>query len=81
MVRGKVVKVNNQIMDRNWIHLQDGSGSADKGTNDLTVTTAGTAAPVAVGDIVTASGVVATAKDFGAGYVYDVILEQSSIRP
>jgi len=80
VVRGKVVKVNNQIMDRNWIHLQDGSGSADKGTNDLTVTTAATAAAVALGDIVTASGVLATAKDFGAGYVYDVILEQAFIR-
>ena len=27
-VRGTVVKVSSNIMDRNWIHLRDGSGSA-----------------------------------------------------
>ncbi|MEQ1729109.1 MAG: nucleotide-binding protein [Vicinamibacterales bacterium] len=28
-VRGTVMKFNGGIMDRNWLHLQDGSGSAD----------------------------------------------------
>jgi hypothetical protein len=36
-VRGKVVKINRQIMERNWIHLQDGTG--EEPNNDLTVTT------------------------------------------
>ena len=77
VVRGKVVKVNDGIMDRNWLHLQDGSGSAADRTNDLTVTTA---AAVKVGDIVTVSGVLAIGKDFGAGYVYDAILEKAIVK-
>lgn len=77
-VRGKVVKFNGGIMDRNWLHLQDGSGSAADGTNDLTVTTA---AEVKVGDVVTVSGVLATGRDFGAGYAYAVILERATVQP
>jgi len=75
-VRGKVVKFNGGILGRNWLHLQDGSGSVDQGTHDLTVTSDQTAA---VGDTVTATGIVAVDKDFGAGYTYAVILEQASI--
>lgn len=76
-VRGKVVKVNTGILDRNWIHLQDGSGSAADGTNDLTVTTD---ADVKVGDIVTVTGVLAVGRDFGAGYAYDAILENAKLK-
>lgn len=36
-LRGKVVKVNRQIMERNWLHVQDGTGTETE--NDLTVTT------------------------------------------
>ena len=76
-VRGTVVKFNGGIMDRNWLHLQDGSGSADAKTNDLTVTTD---ADVKVGDVVTFTGIVGTNKDFGAGYAYDVILEKATLK-
>ena len=76
MVSGKVVKVNNDIMGSNWIHLQDGSGSATDGTNDLTVTTS---ALVKAGDIVTISGKLATGKDLGSGYAYDVIVENAIV--
>ena len=75
-VRGKVVKVNNGILGRNWIHLQDGSGSASDGTHDLTVTTDAT---VKLGDVVTASGTLVLDKDFGAGYAYDAILEGATV--
>ena len=77
VIRGRVVKVNNGILDRNWLHLQDGSGSDADHTNDLTVTTD---ADVKIGDIVTASGVVGIGKDFGAGYAYDVILEKAIVK-
>jgi hypothetical protein len=77
VVRGKVVKVNSGILDRNWVHLQDGSGSAADRTNDLTVTTA---ADVNVGDIVTMSGVLATGKDFGSGYAFGAILEKAVVK-
>jgi hypothetical protein len=75
VVRGKVVKVNNGILGRNWVHLQDGTGTA--GTNDLMVTTSAT---VARGDIVTVHGNVATNKDFGAGYSYAVLVEDATIQ-
>jgi hypothetical protein len=75
-VRGTVVKVNNQILGKNWIHLQDGSGSAADGTNDLTLTTA---AEVSVGDVITVTGVLTTDKDIGSGYKYDAILEDARV--
>jgi len=75
-VRGKVTKVNLGIMGKNWLHLQDGSGAAAAKDFDLTVTTSGTAA---VGDIVLARGTLRADKDFGAGYAYPVILEDSAL--
>jgi len=75
LVRGKVVKVSRNIMKRNWIHLQDGTGDAAKGTYDLTTTSQG--APK-VGDIVLAEGILHRQKDFGAGYRYEVILEETT---
>jgi len=74
VVRGKVTKVNNGIMGRNWIHLRDGTGGAT--TNDLLVTSDATAK---VGDVVVARGTVATHQDFGAGYAYDVIVEKATL--
>lgn len=74
LLRGKVVKFSPQIMGKNWMHVQDGTG--DSGTNDLTITTAATAK---VGDTVLVKGVLATNKDFGLGYKYDIILEDASI--
>jgi hypothetical protein len=76
VVRGKVVKVNEQIMGRNWIHLQDGSGSAADRTNDLTITTDES---IRNGDVVAVKGVLAIDKDFGAGYSYGAILEGARV--
>jgi hypothetical protein len=75
-VRGKVVKYNGGILGVNWIHLQDGSGAAADGSNDITVTTD---APATLGDIITATGTVALDKDLGAGYFYPVIIEHATI--
>ena len=76
VVRGQVVKVSAGIMDRNWIHLQDGSGSAAKKNNDLVVTSQ--ALPL-VGDVVTATGTLYKDKDFGGGYKYAVIMEKAEL--
>ena len=73
LVRGKIVKINSGIRGVNWVHLRDGSGSAASGTNDLIVTTK---EELKVGEIVTMKGVVRTDKDFGAGYVYKVLVEE-----
>lgn len=76
VVRGKVVKFLGGIMGKNWIHLRDGSGSAEKADNDIAVTTNEMAA---VGDVVVISGVVHVDKDFGAGYRYPVIIEDAKV--
>jgi hypothetical protein len=76
LVRGTVVKFNGAILDRNWFHIQDGSGEAASHDNDLTVTSGAT---VQVGDVVTVSGVLGTGRDFGAGYAYDAIVENATI--
>lgn len=76
-IRGQVVKVSSGIMGKNWLHLQDGSGSAAKGTHDIVVTTKDT---TAVGDVVNASGTVRTDVNLGSGYVYAVLVEDAKIR-
>ena len=73
-VRGKVVKYNAQILGKNWIHIQDGTGAP--GSNDLTVTTATEAK---IGDTILVSGIVHTDRDFGAGYKYSVIIEDATV--
>jgi hypothetical protein len=75
-VRGKVVKYNAMILGKNWLHIRDGSGSADKADNDLTVTTT---TPAALGNTVLVSGIVSTNRDFGAGYKYNVIIEDAHV--
>jgi tetrahydrodipicolinate N-succinyltransferase len=73
-VTGKVVKVNNGIMKRNFLHIQDGTGG--QGTNDLTVTSSQTAK---VGSNVTITGTVVLGTDFGMGYSYPLLVEKSTI--
>jgi hypothetical protein len=73
-VRGKVVKSNAGIMGKNWIHVRDGSGTQEKGDNDITVTSESAAN---VGEVLVITGVVRVDKDFGAGYAYPVIIEEA----
>lgn len=71
-VRGRCVKINKMIMGRNWVHLDDGSSPG----TDLTITTA---ADVPVGTTVTMTGTIALNRDFGAGYMYEVIMEGAKV--
>ena len=77
VVRGKVVKVSEAIMGKNWIHIQDGTGDVSTGSNKLVVTSQDLPA---VGDVVTMKGVIYKDKDFGAGYRYSVIMEEAAIQ-
>jgi hypothetical protein len=61
------------IMNRNWIHIQDGTGDQ----LDLTVTTTEN---IALGSVVTLKGTIALDKDFGAGYRYDIIMEGAVVQ-
>ncbi|MEA3224968.1 MAG: hypothetical protein U9Q07_03395 [Planctomycetota bacterium] len=71
-IKGQVTKVNRAIMGKNWVHLQD--GTSDSGKFDLTITTQEQAN---VGEVVTFEGTIVLNKDFGAGYVYEVIIEEA----
>ena len=77
LVRGQEVKVSSGILGKNWLHLQDGSGSAANGTNDILVTTKDSAA---VGDIVQAKGTVRTDVTVGPGYAYAVLIDDAGLR-
>lgn len=77
VVRGKVVKYNAGIMGKNWIHLYDGTGSTANESDDILVTTSGTAS---VGEIVTVKGIVNVDQDFGAGYAYKVLIEDATVQ-
>ncbi|MEO1258337.1 MAG: GW dipeptide domain-containing protein [Bacteroidota bacterium] len=67
-ITGRCVKVNPMIMNRNWLHIQDGTGDG----LDLTVTTT---EKVPLGAVVSLEGTISLDKDFGAGYRYDIIME------
>jgi hypothetical protein len=73
-VKGRCVKLNNMIMNRNWIHLQDGS-LQDENT-DLTVTTTEN---IPLGAVVAFEGKITLNKDFGAGYKYEIIMEEAKL--
>ncbi len=69
-VQGQIVKVNDAIMDRNWIHLVD--GSADD--YDFVITSN---VSVPVGHAVVFEGLISTNRDFGAGYKYELLMEDA----
>ncbi|MCK9472125.1 hypothetical protein [Sulfurimonas sp.] len=72
-INAKIVKISKNIMGKDWIHLQDGSGSA--GTNDIIATAVNST--VQVGDTVTANGIVKTDIDLGYGYNFSVLIEEA----
>ncbi|PKP53494.1 MAG: hypothetical protein CVT92_04155 [Bacteroidetes bacterium HGW-Bacteroidetes-1] len=72
-VVGQVSKFNPNIMKRNWVHIQDGTGTDE--FFDLTITTQEN---VTIGDVVLFEGKLALAKDFGSGYFYDLIIEDAT---
>lgn len=75
-LRGKVVKYNEGILGWNFIHIQDGSGDAVDGNNDLTVTSKNT---TAVGETVVVTGTMILDRDFGAGYKFPLLMEDANI--
>jgi hypothetical protein len=76
VVRGRVVKVLRGIMNRNWIHLRDGSGTPGK-DDEITVTSQD--APT-IGSVVTATGTLHLNRDFGSGYSFPVLIEEASVK-
>lgn len=77
-VKGSIYKVSHQIMKRDWVHVGDGSGNEKRLTDDLVFTIPST--KVKEGDKVIATGTVRVDKDFGYGYFYKVILDNTSFQ-
>lgn len=73
-MKGQVVKVNNEVMGKNWIHIQDGTNEGDH--FDLTITTMD---KVEMDAVVTFEGTIAVNKDFGYGYSYELIMEDATL--
>jgi hypothetical protein len=69
---GTCVKVNPNIMNRNWIHLKDGT----QDDFDLVITSA---TFIPEGQKVTLKGIVNRNRDFGAGYTYALIVENATV--
>lgn len=72
-IRARVMKISLDIVGKNWITLQDGTGTVPG--NRLLATSSEI---VAVGDTVTVSGVINTNVDLGSGYTYSVLLENAT---
>ena len=73
VLRAKVMKVSQNILGKNWITLQDGTGTAPD--NKLLATSTELAE---IGDLVIAKGVVKTDVDLGSGYKYKVVMEEAT---
>ncbi len=72
-IKGQVTKFTPMVMNKNWIHIQDGTDFSGK--FDLTITTD---ADAKVGDVVTMEGKIGLNKDLGYGYFFDVIMEEAA---
>ncbi|WP_019569955.1 hypothetical protein [Thioalkalivibrio sp. ALE11] len=72
-LEGIIAQVNEDIMGRNFLRLVDGTGEPG---DFITLTSQQTADP---GDRVRVEGVYVLDRDFGAGYVYPVLIEQARL--
>jgi GW (Gly-Tryp) dipeptide domain len=71
-VRGKVTKVSENIMGKNWVHMKDGTGEG--ATSDLTITSTGTFRP---GLVFTVKGRVDSDVKMGTNYRLPLILQDA----
>jgi hypothetical protein len=69
---GTCTKINEGILGRNWLHLKDGTADGQ----DLVMTSEDAIDP---GTEITIRAIVNLNRDFGAGYSYDVLLEDGKI--
>jgi len=74
-IKGKVTKYSSGIMNKNWIHIEDGTNY--EGKYDLTITAD---QEVKVGDAITVEGKISLDKNFGSGYFFEVIMEDAKLQ-
>jgi hypothetical protein len=75
-LNARVIKVNKDIMGRNWITLQDGTGVEPD--HKILATSQELVEP---GALVVAKGTVVVDMDLGYGYKYKVLLEEATFSP
>lgn len=69
---GTCTKINEGILGRNWLHLKDGTADSE----DLVITSSDL---VDLDSEITIRAIVSLNRDFGAGYSYDVLLEEGKV--
>lgn len=74
-IKGEVTKFTPAVMNKNWIHIQDGTDY--NGKYDMVVTSTN---DVKVGDKVTFEGKIALNKDLGYGYFFEVLMEDANVK-
>ncbi len=70
-IRGQVSKYTASVMGKNWLHIRDSSSN-----QDITITTDANAQ---LNDVVIAEGQLVLNKDYGYGYVYEVLIEDAKL--
>lgn len=73
-ILGNAVKVSENILDNNWVHVTDGT----EGEGHSTVIFASPDQTITAGQNVIASGIVTLDKDLGFGYFYEVLIENAT---
>ena len=73
-VKGLVTKFSPEILETNWIHIQD--GTEHEGYFDLTITSKENINP---GDITVFEGRIVLDKDLGYGYFFEILMEDAGI--
>jgi hypothetical protein len=73
-IKGEVTKFTPAVMNKNWIHIQDGTDY--NGKYDMVITSD---KEVKVGDKVIFEGKIALNKDLGYGYFFEVLMEDAVI--
>ena len=76
LFNAQVVKITKDVMDKDWIHLQDGSG--EQGEHDIIATSKTT--DLQVGDQVEVVGKLQTDLNLGSGYNYPAIIQEASFK-
>ncbi len=71
-LRAKVMKVSKNILGKDWVTLQDGTGVSPEDRLIATTTEA-----VNTGDVLSVKGTVITDVNFGTGYSYKVMIENA----
>jgi len=72
---GQVTKYNPNILNINWVRIQDGTEFDGKKYIAMT-----TSSEVKTGDTISVEGKVSLDKDLGRGYVYDILIENAIIK-